>query len=569
MGNLFERGLDPDQRAQLGAHYTSEEDIKTLVEPVLMTPLRREWSKLKGELAPAFARGDGKAAERKKLSIFHDKLAAITVLDPACGSGNFLYVALQLLLDLEKEVITFAMQLGFMLEPRVNVQQLKAIELNAYAFELAQVAVQIGYLKWRRDNGFPNEREPVLQQLENFQNEDALLVPHFRSKAKTLKEAQAGEHASDDALKFYTERKWPGADVIVSNPPFLGDKLMRRQLGDSYVEHLREIYGDRLPGQADLCCYWFEKAREEIASKRSKRAGLLATQNIRGGASRAVLDQIKQTGDIFFAISDRDWILDGANVHVSLVGFDNGEEKERLLDGKPLPTIHANLTSAVDLTKAVRLAVNQGIAFIGSCKGGPFDIDFTEAVKLLRNGGNPHKRPNSDVVRPVMNSEDVYGRGGDRWIIDNASLPLESAALYETPHQLVLERVKPKRDTNRDRWLRTNWWRPQRMRPEMRNGIAGLKRFIVTATTSKHRIFRWLSAPILPDHKLVVFARDDDYFFGLLHSRFHQVWAENIGTQLRERESGLNYNVQSSFETFPFLRLTNERRSTSRPRRKN
>src|SRR5205807_2404612 len=168
MGNLFERGLDPDQRAQIGAHYTSEEDIKTIVEPVLMAPLRREWSKLKGELGPAFARGEGKAAERKKLSILHDKLAAITILDPACGSGNFLYVSLQLLLDLEKEVITFATQLGFKLEPRVNVQQLKAIELNAYVFELAQVAVQIGYLKWRRDNGFPNEREPVLQDLGNF-----------------------------------------------------------------------------------------------------------------------------------------------------------------------------------------------------------------------------------------------------------------------------------------------------------------------------------------------------------------------------------------------------------------
>lgn len=219
MGNLFERGLDPDQRAQLGAHYTSEEDIKTLVEPVLMAPLRKEWSEIKSKLAPAFLRGEGKASDRKTLSIFHSNLARIIVLDPACGSGNFLYLSLQLLLDLEKEVITYATQLGFKLEPRISVQQLKAIELNAYAFELAQVAVQIGYLKWRRDNGFPNEREPVLQNLESFQNEDALLVPRFRSKAKSLKEAQAGEHASDDALKFYTERKWPACDVIVSNPP--------------------------------------------------------------------------------------------------------------------------------------------------------------------------------------------------------------------------------------------------------------------------------------------------------------------------------------------------------------
>jgi hypothetical protein len=249
MGNLFERGLDPDQRAQLGAHYTSEEDIKTLVEPVLMAPLRREWSQIKGELATAFMRGEGNESDRKRLSTFHDKLAAITVLDPACGSGNFLYVSLQLLLDLEKELITFATQLGFKFEPRVNVQQLKAIELNAYAFELAQVAVQIGYLKWRRDNGFANEREPVLQNLENFQNEDALLVPHFRSKPKSLKEAQAGEHAADDALKFYTDRKWPHCDVIVSNPPFLGGKFLRRELGDEYVDAIFSNYSDRVEPQ--------------------------------------------------------------------------------------------------------------------------------------------------------------------------------------------------------------------------------------------------------------------------------------------------------------------------------
>ena len=354
MGNLFERSLDPDQRAQLGAHYTSEEDIKTLVEPVLMAPLRNEWSQIKGELAPAFVRGEGKATDRRRLSIFHDKLAAITVLDPACGSGNFLYISLQLLLDLEKELITFATQLGFKFEPRVNVQQLKAIELNAYAFELAQVSVQIGYLKWRRDNGFPNEHEPILQSLENFQNEDALLVPHFRSKAKSLKEAQAGEHTADDALKFYTERGWPNADVIVGNPPFLHSSKFVRKLGEYYRARLFETFEGRVPGFADLCCYWFEKAREVIEKRHCKRAGLLATQSIRGGASRKVLQRIKNSGDIFFTISDREWILDGAAVHVSLVGFDDGQEHCHELDGRVVPSINPNLTAASDTTTCNR-----------------------------------------------------------------------------------------------------------------------------------------------------------------------------------------------------------------------
>jgi hypothetical protein len=209
MGTLFERALEPEQRSQLGAHYTSEADIRTLVEPVLMAPLRREWATLKGELSAAYAKGKGTPVQRERLAKFLKSLWSITVLDPACGSGNFLYVSLQLLLSLEKEVIAYATQLGFAFRLQVNVQQLRAIEINPYAFELAQVSVQIGYLQWRRDNGFDNDRTPVLQNLNGFQNEDALLVPHFRSKAKTLKDAQAGEHGGDDALKFYTEREWP------------------------------------------------------------------------------------------------------------------------------------------------------------------------------------------------------------------------------------------------------------------------------------------------------------------------------------------------------------------------
>ncbi|MGH7953733.1 MAG: DNA methyltransferase, partial [Limisphaerales bacterium] len=338
MGTLFERALEPDQRSQLGAHYTSETDIKTLVEPVLMSPLRREWAKIKSEFVGVEVtrlKSSGKkknetphvVSYKTRLENFQQKISSVTVLDPACGSGNFLYVSLQLLLSLEKEVITFATQLGFKLTPQVNVQQLRAIEINPYAFELAQVSVQIGYLQWRRDNGFENDRTPVLQVLDGFQNEDALLVPHFRSKAKTLKEAQAGEHAGDDALKFYTEREWPEADVIVGNPPFLGGSKLWEELGRHYQKELWKIYENRVPGSADLCCYWFEKARQQIEKEKCERAGLLATQAIRGGTSREVLERIKNSGDIFFAISDKAWILAGADVRVSMIGFDKGKEK--------------------------------------------------------------------------------------------------------------------------------------------------------------------------------------------------------------------------------------------------
>ena len=221
-------GLDPDQRAQLGAHYTSEDDIKALVEPVLMAPLRREWTALRRDLAPSIIRGKGTPAERGRLTEFQRKIAGVTVLDPSCGSGNFLYVSLQLLLGLEKEVISAAAQIGWTFSPQVSVQQLRAIELNAYAYELAQVSVQIGFLQWRRDNGFDNDRSPVLQNLAGFENKDALLNETFRTKPKTLKAAQAEEHGGQDELfKAYTERAWPECSVIVGNPPFLGDKIIQ------------------------------------------------------------------------------------------------------------------------------------------------------------------------------------------------------------------------------------------------------------------------------------------------------------------------------------------------------
>ena len=556
MGTLFERALDESQRSQLGAHYTSEADIKTLVEPVLMAPLRREWAVIKSELAAAYVKGKGTPAQRDKLAAFQKKLAAVTVLDPACGSGNFLYVSLQLLLGLEKEVVTFATQLGFKLAPQVSVQQLRAIEINPYAFELAQVSAQIGFLQWRRDNGFDNDRSPVLQNLDGFHNEDALLVPHFRSKAKTLKEAQASEHAGDDALKFYTERDWPKCDVIVSNPPFLGDKVMRGELGDAYVEELRRIYSNRIPGQSDLCCYWFEKARELVEQNKCDRAGLLATQGIRGGANREVLKRIKGTGDIFFAVSDREWILDGANVHVSMVGFDSGKEKAKSLNGKPVLVIEINLSESGDLPSAQPLQENSETCFLGVMKAGAFDIDEQKASQML-SAPNPHSIPNSEVLRPRFTARDILQRTGGGWIIDfGCDTELDAAAKFQEPFRHVETNVKPERIHNRRKSLADYWWIHGEPRPGLRKMLTGLNRFIITPEVSKHRIFVWLDAVNLADHQTRVFTRDDDYFFGVLHSRLHQTWALAQGTQLREKESGFRYTPTSCFETFPFPRPT-------------
>lgn len=552
MGTLFERALDENQRSQLGAHYTSETDIKTLVEPVLMQPYRREWATIKGELAAAYAREVGKPADRTRLAEFQKQLATVTVLDPACGSGNFLYVALQLLLGLEKEVITFGTQLGFSLKPQVAVTQLKAIEINPYAFELAQVSVQIGYLQWRRDNGFDNDRTPVLQNLDGFQNEDALLVPHFRNKAKTLKEAQAGEHKGDDALKFYTEREWPVADVIIGNPPFLHSSKLIREIGENYRACLFDVFKNRLPGFCDLCCYWFEKARSQIAAGNSKRAGLLATQSIRGGASREVLKRINETGGIFFAKSDREWVLSGASVHVSMVGFDNGNEIIRELDGRKVSAINPNLTADANITQAVRFNGRDEYWAYGSQQKAPFDIQENLALEYLLQP-NPSFKPNSNVVRPSFNATQFLRRTKVTWVVDFA---LEKnpavASQYEKPFEFCRTEILPLRKDHREPIQRNSWWMHARPSPAYRAFAESSKVLLVTPAVSKHRIFALVDSVAVPDHALITFKRSDMVFFGLLQSRLHELWSRAQATQVRERESGLRYTPKVCFETFPF-----------------
>jgi type II restriction/modification system DNA methylase subunit YeeA len=279
------------------------------------------------------------------------------------------------------------------------------------------MTVWIGFIQWQRTNGFPIEHEPILQSLHNFELKDSIL-----------------DRTDPDNP---AEPAWPEAEFIVGNPPFLGDKKMRGELGDPYVEKLRSLYAGRIPGQSDLCCYWFEKARAQIERKICRRAGLLATQGIRGGANRVVLENIKQTGDIFFAASDRNWVLHGANVHISLVAFDDGLEAQRVLDGRSVSVINANLTSLSDTSKARRLTGNAGVAFLGTTKKATLDIPFREALKFLQSP-NPNGRPNSDVLLPYANGISVTRRPTDQWIIDFAEMSKEEASLYEAPFKVVL-----------------------------------------------------------------------------------------------------------------------------------
>ncbi len=537
-GTLFERGLDPAKRAQLGAHYTDRDSIMRLIEPVLLAPLRRDLEatqtrvlELLEEGRAVTARTPAERNPRAVFAAFLARLRAVRVLDPACGSGNFLYLALQALKDLEREAILWA-SLTFkepMQFPEVGPHAVLGLELNPYAAELARVVIWIGEIQWMLSNGFAYARDPILKPLETIRQGDAVL------------------DLSDPAEA--AEPDWPPATVIIGNPPFLGGKLLRANLGDAYVDALFQVYAGRVARESDLVCYWHEKARAMVQAGKAERVGLLATQGIRGGASRRVLERVKDSGDIFLAWSDEPWVVEGAAVHVSFVGFDDGTEDERHLNGQPVATINPNLTAGIDLTRVRRLAEHRGVAFMGDTKGGAFDVPGDVAVAMLA-APNPDGRDNRDVVRPWVNGLDVTRRPRGMWIVDfGTSMTVNEAALYEAPFEYVKEHVEPVRAQNRRAAYAERWWLHVEPRPEMRRALTGLARYVGTPRVTKHRLFVWLPSETLPDSQVIVFARDDDYFFGVLHARPHELWALGLGTQLETRP---RYTPTTTFETFPF-----------------
>ncbi|WP_295402268.1 DNA methyltransferase [uncultured Thiocystis sp.] len=542
-GTLFERGLDPEKRSQLGAHYTDPGSIMRLVDPVVLDPLRDAWATQHAAIAALMAKaGAAKSPSVRTKAVneahavlqgFLDRLARFRVLDPACGSGNFLLLALLGLKDLEHRVILEAETLGLPRSfPRVGPENVLGLELNPYAAELARVTVWIGEIQWMLNHGFSLSKNPILKPLDTIRQQDAIV--------------------NADG----TEPAWPEADVIVGNPPFLGNKKMVGALGEDYAVRLRKRYQGRVPGDADLVTYWFEKARVQIETGKARLAGLVATNSIRGGPNRKVLARITDTGAIFDAWSDEPWINDGAAVRVSLLSFatkDHGRSVQ--LNGAPVAGIFADLTAAetletgVDITQSRRLSQNAGVAYMATTKGGAFDI-AGEAARAMLSAPNPHCRPNADVVKPWVNGLDVTRRPRDMWIIDfGPEMDEAAAALYEQPFAHLVSNVKTLRQENRREAYARYWWRFVEPRPAMRAKLAGLERYIATPTVAKHRLFLWLHPATCSDHQLIVTAKSDDTTFGILHSRFHELWSLRMGTSLEDRP---RYTPTTTFETFPF-----------------
>ena len=546
LGTLLERGLDPNKRSQLGAHYTDQDKIMRIIDPVIVRPWLARWQTERAKIAEIL-KGAGTTTSKARttrlqgkaqriLGEFLSQLQRFEVLDPACGSGNFLYLALHALHDLEHRIQIEAEAMGLQRSfPAIGPANVKGIEINRYAAELARVSVWIGEIQWMRRNGFAGLGTPILDPLETIECRDALLTEQG------------------------TESGWPSADVVIGNPPFLGGKLLITRLGEEYVSSLFKVYKDRVPREADLVCYWFVKAGERLVTHDSSRVGLVATNSIRGGANRRALEQASSGMLIFDAWDDEPWVVEGASVRVSLVCFADSEGAPasigRRLNGGTADEIYADLTArrgtkGLDLTTAHRLVQNKGVAFMGDIKGGPFEVSGTLARSWLMQPVNPNGRPNSDVLKPWVNGYSLMQRPSDKWIISfGFDRSLEQAALYESPFQHAQLMVRPKWESQRPAGRRRRWWLHHSPRPVMWAALEGLTRYIATSRVSKHRVFIWLDRRVCPDSTVIAFARDDDTTLGILQSRFHQIWSRRMGTSLEDRP---RYTHTTTLETFPF-----------------
>ncbi|PKO60548.1 MAG: hypothetical protein CVU24_12545, partial [Betaproteobacteria bacterium HGW-Betaproteobacteria-18] len=631
-GTLFERGLDPAKRSQLGAHYTDPATILRIIDPVLTRPLLQKWELVAQDIRTLLSKSKKKGdkhynAGKARFVLWLEDLKNYRVLDPACGSGNFLFMGLKALKDIEHKSHLDAAAVGLDREADLvtGPHNVLGIELNEYAAELARVTVWIGELQWRMAHGYEFKTNPVLEPLDHIECRDALLTfpvelgsdPDFAQRnsgsdpnstaivEKLCHEpgARAGQTPGAHTLRFLKspptsapptpldlgspvveeepasaemgsdpdfaqqnsgsdpgsagvrEATWPKANVVIGNPPFLGGSKKRRELGDDYFKALDTVFAGRVPGGADLVCYWFDKARVAIEGHGLEAAGLVATNSIRGGANRKVLDAISRSSRIFEAWSDESWVNDGAAVRVSLICFGHADGSH--LDGVDVNLIHADLTpgsssgTTTDLTIAHRLPEAASTCFMGASKKAPFDIDGPTARGWLGQP-NPHGKSNAEVLRPLCNGIDLTRRWGDRWIVDfGTCLPEDEAMLFEAPYSYVTRAVRPIASKNSDKQVARNWWRHARPRVDMRIALAPLSRYIITAAVAKHRTFIWMHSAVLPDQATLATARADDTTFGILHSRFHELWSLRMCTWLGVGNDP-RYTPTTCFETFPF-----------------
>lgn len=606
-GTLLERALDPDERHALGAHYTPRSYVERLVLPTVIEPLRTQWANVQAA-ALTLAREGKVDAARAEISRFHHQLCNIRVLDPACGSGNFLYVTLEHLKRLEGEVLNQAGELGasMALETEglsVDPHQFLGLEINPRAAAIAELVLWIGYLQWHfRTRGAGLPPQPVLRDFRNIECRDAVLacdriefatdpagVPLTRWDGHTFKPHPAtGEPVPDDSARVPLERyinprraDWPAADYVVGNPPFIGAGPMRAALGDGYVDALRHVWHD-VPDSADFVMFWWHHAADLTRAGALQRFGFITTNSLKQTFNRRVVDaQLKAAPplSLAFAIPDHPWVdsANGAAVRIAMTVGGAGAGSGRLLtvvaetptgDDEVAVTLadkagilHADLTIGADLVAARALKSNGGLSSPGfKLHGAGFIVTPDQAASLSVDGDTGLNA----LIKPYRNGRDLTDRPRGVLIIDAFGLTAdELRARFPAVYQWLLERVKPERDakgnTKDGAGYAKYWWLFGKPRQELRKFLVGLPRYIATVETAKHRAFQFLDASVAPDNMLVCIALDDATALGVLSSRVHTAWALAAGSRLGVGNDP-RYNKTRCFEPFPFPDLSSDLR---------
>jgi len=594
-GTLLERALDPDERHKLGAHYTPRAYVERLVMPTIIDPLRDEWKTV--QAAAAALENQGKEDQAvAEIRDFHRKLCEIRILDPACGSANFLYVTLEHMKRLEGEVLGTLSDLGAgqnLLEMQGNTvdpHQFLGLEINPRAAAIAEIVLWIGYLQWHfRTHGHISPPEPVIKAFANIECRDAVLAydrveykidedtgrPVMRWDGKTWKKSPTtGEDIPDESAQvpeevYINPRKaeWPEADYVIGNPPFIGAASMRRALGDGYVDALRKTWKE-VPESSDFVMYWWNKAADLVRNGDIQKFGLITTNSLHQTFNRRVIERHmneKKPLSLAFAIPDHPWVdgSDGAAVRIAMTVGTAGERTGALgqilqesrtdEDARKIEfrwkqgKLHSNLAAGANTSAAASLVSNSNISSPGVKLHGSGFIISSEEAKTLGLGSVDGLET---YIRRYRNGRDLTQSPRAVMVIDLYGLtPEKVRKSFSAVYQHIVQRVKPERDQNKRATYRNNWWIFGEPRKEWRAMSASQKRYIATVETSKHRFFQFLDNEILPDNMLVCVASENALHLGILSSRLHMEWALRMGGTLEDRP---RYNKTRCFETFPF-----------------
>ncbi|MFA6173950.1 MAG: DNA methyltransferase [Kiritimatiellales bacterium] len=603
-GTLLERALDPVERHKLGAHYTPRAYVERLVLQTVINPVRAEWDAVRIAAVNLANQGDMKSAV-SEVRKFHRELCHIRVLDPACGSGNFLYVVLEHLKRIEGEIFDTLDGFGDrqasldMAGETVDPHQLLGLEINPRAAAIAELVLWIGALQWHfRNRGSVHPRQPIIRNFRNIECRDALIeydrkeavlddsgqpVTHWDGRT-TKPHPVTGKEVPDETARIpvfhYTnprKAEWPQADYIIGNPPFIGAARMRDALGDGYTDTVRKVHSD-VGESSDFVMYWWNHAAELACAGKIQRFGFVTTNSLRQTFNRRVLEThmaAKKPLSILFAIPDHPWVdsADGAAVRIAMTTAAPGTATgilQRVVEEKggdgdsyeiQLSTqtgcIQADLTVGANVAGAVVLTANDGLASEGVKPHGMGFVVTEEEARHLGRGVDPRVE---EIIKPYLNGRDLAATNRNVLIIDLFGKREEEVRTqFPSIYQWVLERVKPERDQNNRKTYRDSWWVFGEARRSFRPALAGVRRYIATVKTAKHRWFTFLDQNELPDSKLIAIASDDAFGLGVLSSNIHCAWSLAAGAHLGVGNDP-TYVIGASFSKFPFPEATEEQK---------